>query len=181
MSGKLAAIEMHYIKPNNNDGYIDELPESERFSIKAISPDKFRSYVADQDWTQQICRPSAALIESTGGGGTFTLEPEGPEVNHNAAVRPMSASVCSTSRVGSSRIPTPRSTSMMAAAASSASSGAEEDLVESNQRLRALVQRLATTLTTVLDVDVALRNNLMSLHETLTEVQNEVAPSKNLY
>ena len=50
-----------------------------------------------------------------------------------------------------------------------------EELAEANQRLRSLVQRLASTLTTILDVDVALRNNLMSMHEILTEVQEEVA------
>lgn len=53
----------------------------------------------------------------------------------------------------------------------------DEELLQTNQRLRDLVQRLATTLTTILDVDVALRNNLMSLHETLAEVQDELSPS----
>ena len=33
----------------------------------------------------------------------------------------------------------------------------------------------ATTLTTILDVDVALRNNLMNMHEIVQEVQEEVS------
>ena len=49
-----------------------------------------------------------------------------------------------------------------------------EDLQESNQRLRALVSKLSATLSTILDVDVALRNNLMNLHECITEVQEEL-------
>lgn len=40
---------------------------------------------------------------------------------------------------------------------------------------------MATTLTTILDVDVALRNNVMSLHETLAEVQEEISPSNAKY
>ena len=51
---------------------------------------------------------------------------------------------------------------------------AAEELFEANQRLRSLVQRLTTTLTTILDVDVALRNNLMNMHEIVQEVQEEV-------
>ena len=43
----------------------------------------------------------------------------------------------------------------------------QEDLEETNQRLRALVSKLSATLSTILDVDVALRNNLMNLHECL--------------
>ena len=33
----------------------------------------------------------------------------------------------------------------------------------------------AATLTTILDVDVALRNNLMNMHEIVQEVQEEVS------
>ena len=50
-----------------------------------------------------------------------------------------------------------------------------DQLWEANQRLRNLVQRLTATLTTILDVDVALRNNLMSMHELVNEVQEEIA------
>ena len=50
-----------------------------------------------------------------------------------------------------------------------------EELFEANQRLRSLVQRLTTTLTTILDVDVALRNNLMNMHEIVQEVQEEIS------
>lgn len=52
----------------------------------------------------------------------------------------------------------------------------QEDLEETNQRLRALVSKLSATLSTILDVDVALRNNLMNLHECIAEVQEELAP-----
>ena len=50
-----------------------------------------------------------------------------------------------------------------------------EELFEANQRLRLLVQRLTSTLTTILDVDVALRNNLMNMHEIVQEVQEEIS------
>ena len=50
-----------------------------------------------------------------------------------------------------------------------------EELFEGNQRLRLLIQRLTSTLTTILDVDVALRNNLMNMHEIVQEVQEEIS------
>ena len=51
----------------------------------------------------------------------------------------------------------------------------EEDLEEANQRLRALVQKMASTLSVILDVDVALRNNLINLNSTVSEIQDEMA------
>ena len=126
-------------------------------------------------------------MESPGGdGGTFTLE----ETNGNTPKpstglqRPMSASVCSGSaRYGSTRIPMPKSSTVMSASAALSSlelaesdPSHQEDLEETNARLRGLVSRLAATLTTILDVDVALRNNLMNMHEIISEVQEEVAP-----
>lgn len=78
-----------------------------------------------------------------------------------------------------------KSSTVMSASAnlSSLEQGAEEsdavnqeDLEETNQRLRALVSKLSATLSTILDVDVALRNNLMNLHECIAEVQEELAP-----
>ena len=69
----------------------------------------------------------------------------------------------------------PKSSTMMNSSTFSNNDISGEDLMETNQRLRGLVQRLTATLTTILDVDVALRNNLMSMHEIVTEVQEELA------
>ena len=97
--------------------------------------------------------------------------------------RPMSASTVGSTRssvtsMSNSRIPTPKAAGNNSCLNQSLN---EEELLQSNQRLKDLCQRMATTLTTILDVDVALRNNVMSLHETLAEVQDEISPSNAKY
>lgn len=170
---KIAAIELFFAS-NSNNGVCDDLKESERFTISSISQDKFRIYISDVDWTQQMKhRPQTAFVESTGGGGTFTFE---TDENGKTSLphRPMSASVCSnSSRVSGSKIPTPKSASL-ASSMRSAHEHDEEDLEEANQRLRALVQKMAATLSVILDVDVALRNNLINLNSTVSEIQDEM-------
>ena len=57
---------MHYVKTANQTSSAGSAPEnssSDRFTIKAISADKFRSYVTDIDWSQLGQRQ-----------GTFTLD-----------------------------------------------------------------------------------------------------------
>merc|ERR1711884_6676 len=191
-SDKVANIELFYVKSSGSD----DLESGRGILVKPISLDKFCHILVDTDWTDQLNqRPSSSLIESTtGNGGTFTLEEtnngETPKTT-NSLQRPMSASVCSSNsigRYGSSRIPmakSAKSSTVMSASAnlSSLEQAAEEsdavnqeDLEETNQRLRALVSKLSATLSTILDVDVALRNNLMNLHECIAEVQEEIAP-----
>lgn len=191
-SDKVANIELFYVKSSGSD----DLESGRGILVKPISLDKFCHILVDTDWTDQLNqRPSSSLIESTtGNGGTFTLEEtnngETPKTT-NSLQRPMSASVCSSNsigRYGSSRIPmakSAKSSTVMSASAnlSSLEQAAEEsdavnqeDLEETNQRLRALVSKLSATLSTILDVDVALRNNLMNLHECIAEVQEELAP-----
>ena len=195
-SEKVSAIELYYVKTSGSD---DLETGQSGLSAKAISNEKFCQVLVDNDWTQALHqRPSSsALMESTGGdGGTFTLDNETngdtPKSSGSGLQRPMSASVCSgSSRYGSTRIPMPKSSTVMSAGAALSSleldesgaggglgsgSGRQEDLEETNARLRGLVARLAATLTTILDVDVALRNNLMTMHECITEVQEELAP-----
>ena len=195
-SDKVANIELFYVKSSGSD----DLESGRGILVKPISLDKFCHILVDTDWTDQLNqRPSSSLIESTtGNGGTFTLEEtngcnngETPKTT-NSLQRPMSASVCSSNSIGrygyGSRIPmakSAKSSTVMSASAnlSSLEQAAEEsdavnqeDLEETNQRLRALVSKLSATLSTILDVDVALRNNLMNLHECIAEVQEELAP-----
>lgn len=145
--------------------------------------------------TESICDGGTFTLEPETGNGNNV---NGPNGNGATMVdsskigmmpqRPMSASVCSNrSSSGSfgmsfnSRIPMPKSSTVMnSSLASSTGTGNShneevEELFEANQRLRSLVQRLAATLTTILDVDVALRNNLMNMHEIVQEVQEEVS------
>ena len=185
-SEKVSAIELYYVKTSGSD----DLEAGRGITVKAISNEKFYQILVDNDWTHALNqRPSSsALMESTGGdGGTFTLEETNGETPKSIGLqRPMSASVCSSSsRYGSTRIPMPKSSTVMSASAALSSleleesgggSNNHEDLEETNARLRALVARLSATLTTILDVDVALRNNLMTMHECITEVQEELAP-----
>ena len=189
-SEKVSAIELYYVKTSGSDDL--ETGQSIGISVKAISTEKFSQILVDNDWTHALNqRPSSsALMESTGGdGGTFTLDNETngdtPKSSSSGHQRPMSASVCSgSSRYGSTRIPMPKSSTVMSASAAlssleldeSGGNGRQEDLEETNARLRGLVARLAATLSTILDVDVALRNNLMTMHECITEVQEELAP-----
>ena len=176
-ANKLSEIEIFYVKSNNNEDH--DIGDTDRIVAKPISQDKFKSLIVDNDWTYFIHqRPPTALTESTGGGGTFTLETDMSESRTSVSSRPMSASMSSRSSLGS-RIPTPKSHGNANNCLNQ--SQTEEELLQSNQRLRELVQRLASTLTTILDVDVALRNNLMSLHETLAEVQDELSPSNAKY
>ena len=197
-SEKLASVEIFYVRSSSDmDDMEGDLPERHRLAIKGISREKFRSLITDTDWTNLIQqpRPATALTESICDGGTFTLEPEtgtgssGANGNGSDAKitpqRPMSASVCSNRSTASSlsfnsRIPMPKSSTVMNPSLVSSTGNSShneemaEELFEANQRLRSLVQRLTTTLTTILDVDVALRNNLMNMHEIVQEVQEEV-------
>lgn len=194
-SDKVGSIELFYVKPSGSD----DVESGRGILVKAISVDKFCHILIDNDWTEQLNqRPSSSLMESTtGNGGTFTLEEtngfnngETPKTSSNLQ-RPMSASVCSSSSRYGSRIPmakSAKSSTVMSASANlsslehaaveevSAVVNSQEDLEETNQRLRALVSKLSATLSTILDVDVALRNNLMNLHECIAEVQEELAP-----
>ena len=106
-ANKLSEIELYYVKSNNNED--NDIGDVDRMAAKPISQDKFKSLIIDNDWTSFIHqRPPTALTESTGGGGTFTLETEMSESRmSSSSSRPMSASVCS--RTSLSRIPTPKS------------------------------------------------------------------------
>ncbi len=176
---KVAGVQVYFVRDACSD---DSPPERPGLSFKAISHEKLRNLLGDVDWTaliQQQQRPSTALTESVCDGGTFTLDPDtplAPSSNGDLKQRPMSASVCSSGSRSSfnSRIPMPKASTVMSGSNVSHTFEDEEDLAEANQRLRSLVQRLTSTLTTILDVDVALRNNLMSMHELVTEVQEEV-------
>ena len=184
---KVANIELFYVKSSGSD----DIESGRGVIVKAISLDKFGQIILDNDWTEQLNqRPSSSLMEST-TGGTFTLEePNGESTPKPSGLqRPMSASVCSSTRYGS-RIPMAKSAKSSTVMSASANfSGLEqheenstnhEDLQESNQRLRALVSKLSATLSTILDVDVALRNNLMNLHECITEVQEELGTQNQI-
>ncbi|TRY63925.1 hypothetical protein TCAL_14293 [Tigriopus californicus] len=86
MSGRLAAIEMQFVKT------LGGLPSqgSDRFTIKPISPERFRSYMTDMDWSQMNQKQ-----------GTFTLDSSNSSTHSE-----MSASINrSLSKIPVSRIP----------------------------------------------------------------------------
>jgi len=182
---KLSTVEVFYVR-NEEASYREPQSPLNRLTLRTILPEKFRFLVTDTDWTSLLNqRPSTALTESVCDGGTFTLDPlsiAAEAAKSNGAPRPMSASVCSNTSSRSpfnSRIPMPKSSTVMNSSLVSNQSchteeSTGEDLEEANQRLRGLVQRLTATLATILDVDVALRNNLMAMHELVTEVQEEI-------
>ena len=182
LATRLGAIELHYVKTDDagfsNGNHMNG--SSDRFVIKPISPEKFRSFITDMDWTQMHQRQ-----------GTFTLQDQKGQQNQRG-VSPRS------------RIPTPRVRSAIGSGGSGGGSGPsssvhEEDeaddgdeestynndtevdgdpsealrrQLEVNRRLRGLVKKLSATLNTVLDADSAMRNNLHSLQTTVHDMQN---------
>ena len=75
MNGRLGAIELYYTSCDGGggggSGMHDQDTGSERFVIKSLSTDKFRSLVSDVDWTQLM---TSASVPQQQRQGTFTLE-----------------------------------------------------------------------------------------------------------
>lgn len=195
MSGRIGVIELYYVKPL---GFHDENLDSgasERFILRPITADKFRTLVSDIDWTQMTGSSNASIMTSStnsGRQGTFTLE------DQEAKQRPQSALTRGTSPRSSggaggghgSRIPTPRASvertpsgRLSSISSSMYGSGSGDDNhqaasanhhhheVESEKvlKLKAVIKKLSNTLNAVLDADASMRSNLHSLREDLEE------------
>jgi len=127
MAGRLYAIELYYVKPPSYSEENIEAAASDRFVLKPITVDKFRSLVSDVDWTQltassATAAPSGGGGASSGGGrqGTFTLEdqdskqrPQTSSATLTRGTSPRSSGGAGGGSIGGggglgSRIPTPR-------------------------------------------------------------------------
>ena len=172
MAGKLGAIELYYVRQSSTDDDIMSA-SSDRFIAKPISADKFRNYITDVDWTLLSQGRQGTFTLQQESGGTFTLSEDATD--HQQQQRP-------STRSSMSRIPT-RSSGPPSSSGASTSTNQDDleqqqhMLNESREQLNKLLKKLSATMSTVKDVDEALRHNLESMNDTIGEIQNIQAAS----
>ena len=91
MNGKIGAIELYHAAATSGNGELGGDPagadagSSERFVVKPVSTEKFRSLVSDVDWTNLLS--ASPTHPSQQRQGTFTLEDQVSSQNpHNIVI-----------------------------------------------------------------------------------------------
>ena len=192
MQGRIAAVEVNYVKSGMTSS-LDLNSGSDRLVLRAMTAEKFRSYITDTDWTQQT---------GSGRQGTFTLDQSDsskiPTANKSKVSRIPSATLPSITSPGGSGLPPRYQNSSSNLEDSAFSEFSPTDLSPRNargvngdsgdvspaplrassaneKRLREIVRQLSESLTAVVEDNMALKNNLLVLQKSVEQLKLETA------
>eukprot|EP00096_Caligus_rogercresseyi_P014234 TRINITY_DN6733_c0_g1_i1.p1 TRINITY_DN6733_c0_g1~~TRINITY_DN6733_c0_g1_i1.p1 ORF type:complete len:244 (-),score=68.25 TRINITY_DN6733_c0_g1_i1:118-849(-) len=174
MSGKLLRVELQYVQAPGDNSVHDY---GDRFGAKGINAERFKSFIADTDWSQMYGGAS-----SPGGGrqGTFTKD---DVLQGSPLVRSVSGKSPRSSLAPGSRIPTrsaPGGTSTPNGCLSrsdileTSSLCSSMDFRADSGNLRDLLAGLSASLQNALSNDTSLRSSLLSMESGLQQIQSSL-------